>query len=158
MKKIVLLLIFTAFVALNTTVMAAPSAPVLEQTIAGVPSATVIGKELQIVTEMFDGFAKLDHAKFSKDFDANLKNVFTPEVFKSAHKDTTDKLGQFQGMELLLWQAGETAFMDTVIYRGRFAKDQQMAITVVLNSKNPADIKVSKVTFESDLLSGAPQD
>lgn len=158
MKKIVLLLIFAALVTFNTIVMAAPTSPTLEQSIAGVPSATVIGKELQIVQEMFDGFAKLDYAKFSKDFDGNLKTVFTPDVFKSAHKDTTDKLGEFKGMQLLFWQAGEQTFTDTIIYRGRFAKDEQMAITVVLNSKNPADIKVSKVTFESDLLSGAPQD
>lgn len=147
-KKILLLIVL--LVSMNTTVLAA--AKIEQNTASGLSLTTVIVKEIQMVTDMFAGFDSVNYEKFSKDFSDELKTVFTPVVFKNAHQDTISKLGEFGGMNILIWQAGEGDMVDVIIYRGAFAKDDAVLITVRLDRSNPAMIKIKQVSFESPLM------
>lgn len=150
MLKRVLLLLLVAVFSLSTSVLAA--AKVEQNAAAGVSVAAVMERELTMVSEMFAGFDTQNYERFSKDFDPELKKIFTPDVFKSAHKDTISKLGSFKGMDILIWQAGIAGAADTIIYRGNFASDGDMLITVSLDRQNPTAIKINRVFFESPLL------
>lgn len=147
-KKVLLLVVL--LVSINTAAFAA--AKVQQNTVGGIPITTIMTQEVQMVAEMFTGFDNLNYEQFSKDFDTSLKSIFTPEVFKNAQKDTIDKLGAFGGMYILIWQADTSGVADTIMYRGIFAKDNDVLITVVLDRNNPAAIKIKKVSFESPLM------
>ena len=149
MLKKVLLLLATLLLAASTALAAAK----VEQNAApNLPVGTVVATEIQMVQEMFAGFDSLNYEKFSQNFSEDFKKVFTPEVFKSAHKDTIEKMGEFLGMEILMWQAHADSKTDSILYRGKFAKDEDMLITVTLDRKNPSAVKLTHVLFDSPLM------
>lgn len=149
MLKKILLLLATLVLAANTALAAAK----VEQNAApNLPIGAVMTTEIQMAQEMFVGFDSLNYEKFSKNFSEDFKKVFTPEVFKSAHKDTTDKMGEFLGMDILMWQAHADSKTDTILYRGQFAKDEDMLITVTLDRRNPNAIKITHILFDSPLM------
>lgn len=115
-------------------------------------NGALLDRQDTMVGAMFVGFNEGDHAKFTKDFDAQMQRKFSVEQFPAAREATISKIGKLGGMKLLLWEKGLRSGVDTLLYVGVFEKDPAVTITIYVDNNNPQNMKITGLLFESTLL------
>ncbi|MBU5485866.1 DUF3887 domain-containing protein [Clostridium sp. MSJ-11] len=91
-----------------------------------------------------------DYESFSKDFDDDMKNIMTEELFKELYDTITPSIGKYQSKEF--WMIEEDEENYTVFYKSKFDKERKDVIVKVVVSNKDEDAKVTGFFVDSPNL------
>ena len=129
-----------AVVALCDVSISAAAAPV------GTSDQQVKAVAEPIVDSLLTGFNQGDYAKFSKDFDKNLRETIHEKSFEQVRGDLLKKLGQYKSKKYLgfLNQQDYTI----VLWKGTFADTKSDVLIKLVLRKSDNKVSVAGLWFQ----------
>ena len=106
----------------------------------------------EIVENCLDGLSENDFEKHTRDFDSAMLEVVDPASFPQAYADIIEVIGTYDSKELS--GVFDQAEFRIVVYKARFAKEEDVTVRFVFRKDNP-DRKISGMWFDSELLRAA---
>ncbi|HIE13278.1 MAG TPA: DUF3887 domain-containing protein [Desulfotomaculum sp.] len=102
-----------------------------------------------IADNLLAGFNEGDYAKFSRDFDAQMKSVLPETAFAQMRQDMVSKIGLYESRTVSkVEKQGEAT---VVIYKAEFEKESGVKVTVVFTPDGEKNL-VSGLFFDSPEL------
>ena len=97
--------------------------------------AAVLAFSEPIADNLFAGLAANDYAVFSSDFDPDMQETITADIFIGWKLNLDDKLGQYISRQVdQVTQSGE---FHLVVYQVEFEKDEQGLVGIVFHTAEP---------------------
>jgi len=129
-----------AVVALCVLTISAAAAPV------GTSDQQVKAVAEPILDSLLTGFNQGDYAKFSKDFDKNLRETIHEKSFEQVRGDLLKKLGQYKSKKYLgfLNQQDYTI----VLWKGTFADTKSDVLIKLVLRKSDNKVSVAGLWFQ----------
>ena len=106
-----------------------------DQVVTGSELDTVLAFSEPIARNMFAGLAANDYAIFSRDFDSDMQESISANLFIGWRLNLDDKLGNYISHQVE--QVTQSDEYYVVVYQVRFEKDEQAKVGIVFHAAEP---------------------
>jgi hypothetical protein len=109
-----------------------------DQVVTGSELDTVLAFSEPIAENLFVGYAADDYAVFSRDFDPDMQETISADLFAGWKLNLDNKLGNYLSHQFE--QVTQSDEYYVVIYKVKFEKDEQVKVGIVFHAVEPHSI------------------